>query len=65
MLKGRNGLIWLVLSVVLLALDQISKSVVVAQMKLGQSIDILPVFNFTYVHNYGAAFSFLDRKSVV
>ncbi len=60
MLKGRNGLIWLVLSVVLLALDQISKSVVVAQMKLGQSIDILPVFNFTYVHNYGAAFSFLS-----
>jgi signal peptidase II len=59
-LKGRNGLIWLVLSVVLLALDQISKSVVVAQMKLGQSIDILPVFNFTYVHNYGAAFSFLS-----
>mgnify|MGYP001961822567 FL=1 len=29
-------------------------------MAYKESIDILPFFNFTYVHNYGAAFSFLS-----
>jgi len=29
-------------------------------MDFRQSIDILPFFNLTYVHNYGAAFSFLS-----
>jgi signal peptidase II len=29
-------------------------------MKLYESIEILPIFNFTYMHNYGAAFSFLS-----
>lgn len=61
MLKGRSGLVWLVLSIVLLALDQITKWVVSTEMSLYQTIDIFPVFNFTYVHNYGAAFSFLSE----
>ena len=61
MLKGRNGLIWLALSIVLLITDQVTKWVVATNMELYQSIDILPVFNFTYVHNYGAAFSFLSE----
>lgn len=61
MLKGRSGLVWLVLSIVLLTLDQITKWVVSTEMSLYQTIDILPVFNFTYVHNYGAAFSFLSE----
>ena len=52
---------WLVLTAVLLLLDQLTKHAVVANMYLGQSIDLLPVFNFTYVHNYGAAFSFLGH----
>lgn len=37
-----------------------TKAVVVANMKLYESIEILPIFNFTYMHNYGAAFSFLS-----
>jgi signal peptidase II len=28
-------------------------------MKLHLSIELIPIFNITYVHNYGAAFSFL------
>ncbi len=32
-------------------------------MAFKESIDILPFFNFTYVHNYGAAFSFLSDSS--
>ena len=44
----------IVLSVVL---DQVSKLIVVANMELGQSIDVIPgIFRFTYIHNEGAAF---------
>ena len=44
----------IVLSVVL---DQVSKLLVVANMELGQSIDVIPgIFRFTYIHNEGAAF---------
>jgi signal peptidase II len=49
---------WLMLSV--LVLDQISKQLVITNMQLFDSIELLPVFNLTYVRNYGAAFSFLS-----
>ncbi|MEO3679314.1 signal peptidase II [Rheinheimera fenheensis] len=49
---------WLV--VLVLLVDQISKQVVIANMQLFDSIDLLPFFNLTYVRNYGAAFSFLS-----
>ena len=58
--KQKSGLIWLGLSLLLFAVDYITKAVVVANMKLYESIEILPIFNFTYMHNYGAAFSFLS-----
>jgi signal peptidase II len=58
--KQKSGLIWLLLSLLLFAVDYITKAVVVANMKLYESIEILPIFNFTYMHNYGAAFSFLS-----
>ncbi|TLU61458.1 lipoprotein signal peptidase [Thalassotalea litorea] len=54
-----SGLKWLWLAVVMLVLDQLTKQLVVASMSLYQSIEVLPFFNFTYVHNTGAAFSFL------
>lgn len=49
---------WLIILVLLV--DQISKQVVIANMQLFDSIDLLPFFNLTYVRNYGAAFSFLS-----
>ncbi|HEX5793520.1 MAG TPA: signal peptidase II [Rheinheimera sp.] len=49
---------WLVLLVLLV--DQLTKQVVIANMQLFDSIELLPFFNFTYVRNYGAAFSFLS-----
>ena len=61
MLDNKSGLIWLWVTVVLLILDQVTKYVVSTQMQLYQSIELLPVFNLTYVHNYGAAFSFLSE----
>lgn len=57
----KSGLIWLWFSLLLLAADMLTKYVVMNSMQLGESIEILPVFNFTYMHNYGAAFSFLSE----
>jgi signal peptidase II len=51
---------WLGLSFLAVVLDQVSKLVVSGSMQLYQSIKIMPYFNLTYVHNTGAAFSFLS-----
>jgi len=40
--------------------DQLSKQWVLANFDLHESLNLLPFFNFTYVRNYGAAFSFLS-----
>lgn len=56
----KSGLVWLWLSLLLFAVDYLTKALVMAEMKLYESIDILPIFNLTYMHNYGAAFSFLS-----
>lgn len=42
-------------------LDQGSKLVIDSSMRLYQSIPVMPYFNLTYVHNTGAAFSFLSE----
>lgn len=54
-----TGLRWLWLTAVFLLADQVTKQYVANNMDLFQSIEILPFFNITYVHNTGAAFSFL------
>jgi len=51
---------WLGLSFLAVVLDQVSKLAVSGSMQLYQSIKIMPYFNLTYVHNTGAAFSFLS-----
>ncbi len=52
---------WLWLSLLALILDQWSKIAIDGSMQLYESIAILPSFNLTYVHNTGAAFSFLSE----
>ncbi len=52
---------WLILSVVTVILDQWTKIAVDQSMQLYESIAIYPNFNLTYVHNKGAAFSFLSE----
>lgn len=59
MTKSKSGLSFLWLSAVTFLLDLSSKYFVVKNFELYESINILPVFNLTYVRNYGAAFSFL------
>jgi len=51
---------WLWLSLLAIILDQASKLAIAGSMQLYQSIPIMPFFNLTYIHNTGAAFSFLN-----
>jgi signal peptidase II len=44
-------------------IDQLSKYWVVDRLELYQSIEIFSFFNFTYVQNPGAAFSFLADQA--
>ena len=52
---------WLGLSLLAVILDQASKLAIANSMQLYQSIPIMPFFNLTYIHNTGAAFSFLNE----
>ncbi|AMK77109.1 MULTISPECIES: signal peptidase II [Methylomonas] len=52
---------WLWVSALTLVLDQASKLAVDGSMQLFESIPLIPYFNLTYVHNTGAAFSFLAQ----
>ncbi len=52
---------WLGLSLFTILLDQGSKLAINSSMQLYQSIPILSFFKLTYVHNKGAAFSFLSE----
>ena len=56
-----NALAWLGLSAVLLVLDQVTKWIAVTRLEYLQSVPFIEGFwNWTLVHNYGAAFSFLS-----
>ena len=59
-MRDFNMLKWLWLSLLAIILDQASKLAIAGSMHLYQSIQIMPYFNLTYVHNTGAAFSFLS-----
>ncbi|MCJ8320649.1 MAG: signal peptidase II [Colwellia sp.] len=54
-----TGLKWLWLTLIWLVLDQVTKQWVVGSMDYKETINVLPFFNLYYVHNPGAAFSFL------
>ena len=52
---------WLWLSALAIGLDQASKLAVDKSFALYESVAVMPFFNLTYVHNTGAAFSFLSE----
>lgn len=60
-MRDKVMLKWLWLSVLAVILDQASKLAVAGSMQLYESIQIMPFFKLTYVHNTGAAFSFLSE----
>ena len=59
----KTGLSWSWLSAVVLITDLFTKYLVVQRFELYESVNVLPIFNLTYVRNYGAAFSFLADYS--
>ena len=60
-MRDKVMLKWLWLSLLAVILDQASKLAVAGSMQLFESIEIMPFFRLTYVHNTGAAFSFLSE----
>ena len=50
---------WLGLAALLIAADQVTKVLILANYQLGESTFITSFFNIVRVHNTGAAFSFL------
>lgn len=59
--KGLIGpqLIWLILTGIVLLLDQGTKYIADEHLSYGSAVTILPVFDLTLLYNTGAAFSFL------
>jgi signal peptidase II len=61
--KSRSLLmIWLGLAILVLVADQLTKLWITAQYSYGVSQAVTGFFNLVHVHNYGAAFSFLNNE---
>lgn len=58
--SDRSGLAWLPLSLLVIVLDQWTKSIATASLEYADAIAVLPGFNWMLVHNQGGAFSFLS-----
>jgi|TARA_B100000809_G_scaffold56666_1_gene52636 signal peptidase II len=58
-LFNETGLRWLWLTLLLLVIDQVTKHWVAGTFDYKESLYVLPFFNLFYIHNEGAAFSFL------
>jgi signal peptidase II len=57
--SGSGPWLWLGLALVVLLLDQLSKTLIVGSFQLHETQPITEWFNLVRVHNTGAAFSFL------
>ena len=54
---------WLAIAAIVILLDQLAKTLVLHEFRLGDSRTITSFFNLVRVHNTGAAFSFLAGAS--
>ncbi|MGB3208345.1 MAG: signal peptidase II [Crinalium sp.] len=60
-MKFKNKFFWMA-ALISLVLDWLTKSWVVQNFKIGETLNLLPgVFHFTYVTNTGAAFSLFSQ----
>ncbi len=58
--KAQKTLYFLMMAIVVFALDQLTKQAVIKNFMLHQSVEVIPgFFNLTYVRNTGAAFGIL------
>ena len=63
MVQRTHPAAWLWLSLAIIALDQATKFLVTRFFELYERVEVLPVLDFTLLHNTGAAFSFLADAS--
>ena len=61
--SSRSALSWLILSGIVVVLDQWSKYIADSRLSYGQDIPVFPGFSWTLAYNPGAAFSFLADAS--
>ncbi|WP_151811003.1 signal peptidase II [Acinetobacter bereziniae] len=55
-----HNLMWLGLSFLAIIIDQWTKNIASTHLTYAQPVPVLPFLNWTLLHNYGAAFSFLS-----
>lgn len=61
----KNQLRWLILSIVVIVVDLITKYITTHLLTYAQPLEVLPFFNLTLLHNHGAAFSFLSNSETM
>ncbi len=54
---------WLGIALAVIALDQLTKAMIVVAFQLGDARRVTPFFDIVRAHNRGAAFSFLNEAS--
>lgn len=59
---SRQVWIWYAIALIVVVLDQLSKAWVSANFIYGEPVSFTSFFNFTLLHNHGAAFSFLAAQ---
>lgn len=57
--RHKLGLVWYTVAICAFLADQLTKLIVVSTFAYGEQVEVTPFFNFVYVLNPGAAFSFL------
>ena len=60
-----NQLRWILLSMMVIIVDLGTKYYASQLLTYAKPVEILPFFNFTLLHNYGAAFSFLSNANTL
>jgi signal peptidase II len=60
-IEGRTALIWMWLSAVVVALDQLTKWFIVGEFTLFEILPVGPFLDITRMHNEGAAFGLLAQ----
>jgi len=53
---------WIWLAAVVVVLDQLTKYIASASLEMFKPVAVMPMFNWTLMHNTGAAFSFLANE---
>lgn len=61
-MKKDTGLYWFLFAVVVFVIDIASKFWIINHFFLYESVNLLPFFSITYVHNIGAAFSIFEGQ---